>query len=154
MGRRAKNKQSDPEPFSVVQENAERPSQKKLGKRKAEEVETPAKRPLKKAKDDDGRPMKPAKTSFTKGKEKSISKGEAKVKSAKSQTKSSKKIELVNEDDGAGSNEGWEDVEDDEDFKAHAKYVMPAWNFYSQALSLRSLGHYSMAATRKTSLAT
>ena len=51
MGRRAKNKQGDPSPLIEVQESAGRPSQKKLGKRKADEVETGSKRPAKKAKE-------------------------------------------------------------------------------------------------------
>ena len=122
MGRRAKNKQGDPQPFAQVQENAERPSQKKLGKRKAEEVDAPTKRPAKKAKDAEGRPAKPIKPAASKGKDKIAVKGDAKAKASAAQGKK-KRVEFDDEDEGAGSSEGWEDVEDDGDLKAHAKYV-------------------------------
>ena len=53
MGRRAKNKQSDPTPLADASQN--KPSAKKLGKRKADaendERETLSKRPVKKARE-------------------------------------------------------------------------------------------------------
>ena len=121
MGRRAKNKQGDPEPFAEVQEN--RPSQKKLGKRKADEVDAPAKRPAKKARDIDGRPSKSVKTVASKGKEKGVPKDTAKAKPAKAQAQKKQQVQFEDEDEGAGSSEGWEDVEDNEDIKVQAKCV-------------------------------
>ena len=107
MGRRAKNKQSDPSPLAVLEENAERPSQKKLGKRKAEEVEGPTKRPAKKAKD------APAKKGSTKS--------DARPKPTKTPSKKSKTVAFDEDDEGGGSSEGWEDIDDSKDLKEHAK---------------------------------
>ncbi|KAH9945997.1 NOL1/NOP2/sun family RNA met [Epithele typhae] len=112
MGRRAKNKQSDPAPLAQANDNAAKPSQKKLGKRKAEEVEPPSKRPAKKAKDAGLAPQNPA----AKGKESKASKPQAKPKAA-----SKKKQVQFNDEDSARSSEGWEDVEDGDDLKVHAK---------------------------------
>ncbi|KAH9951876.1 NOL1/NOP2/sun family RNA met [Amylocystis lapponica] len=56
MGRRAKHKQGNPEPLAEYQENAGRPSAKKLGKRKADtDGEVPTKRPAKKARETDAK---------------------------------------------------------------------------------------------------
>ncbi|KAI0647188.1 NOL1/NOP2/sun family RNA met [Trametes meyenii] len=118
MGRRAKTKQGDPAPLLEVQDNAGRPSQKKLGKRKAEDVEVPGKRPTKKAREGEG---KPTKVVPTKSKPKGPSKGEAKAKPAKSEKANQKKAHFEDEDEGAGSSEGWEDVEDNENLQAQAK---------------------------------
>ncbi|KAI0362260.1 NOL1/NOP2/sun family RNA met [Trametes cingulata] len=120
MGRRAKNKQGDPAPLLDLQENAGRPSQKKLGKRKADEVEAPSKRPAKKARESDGKPAKP---SALKAKAKAPAKGDAKAKSEKVKPKKQKqaRFEDEEEDEGAGSSEGWEDVGDDEDLQKQAK---------------------------------
>ncbi|KAI8998510.1 NOL1/NOP2/sun family-domain-containing protein [Trametes punicea] len=117
MGRRAKNKQGDPTPLAEVQENTGRPSQKKLGKRKADDVDSTSKRPAKKAREGEG---KPAKSVIADGKEKNISKGGAKTKSDKPKVKP-KQARFEDEDEGAGSSEGWEDVEDDEDLQTQAK---------------------------------
>lgn len=117
MGRRAKNKQGDPAPIG---DRENRPSQKKLGKRKADDVEAPSKRPAKKAKEDEGKPLK---TSLAKRKSKGDLKGEPKTKSEKPKAKTQKRAHFEDEDDGAGSSEGWEDVDSDGDLKAHAKYV-------------------------------
>lgn len=114
MGRRAKNKQGDPAPIG---DRENRPSQKKLGKRKAEDVEVPSKRPTKKARESDVKPVKP---SLVKGK----SKSEPKSKSDKPKAKTQKRAHFEDEDEGAGSSEGWEDVDSDGDLKAHAKYVL------------------------------
>ncbi|KAJ3476497.1 hypothetical protein NLI96_g11117 [Meripilus lineatus] len=107
MGRRAKNKQSDPAPFAEVQSNAApRPSAKKLGKRKAEvEDDAVTKRPSKKVKETQNKQT----SSKVKGKEASKS-----GKLSKSKEKSNKPII---EDEG-GSSEGWEDVDDDMDLEA------------------------------------
>ena len=125
MGRRAKNKQGDPSPLLEVQENAGRPSQKKLGKRKADDVET-TKRPAKKARESEGKPPKP---SALKGKEKSSVKVATKAKSAKPKPAKQKQARFEDEDEGAGSSEGWEDVEDDGGLKAQAKYVYGIINY-------------------------
>ncbi|RPD66283.1 NOL1/NOP2/sun family putative RNA met [Lentinus tigrinus ALCF2SS1-7] len=117
MGRRAKNKQGDPQPLAQAQDNA-RPSQKKLGKRKADEVDSGAKRPAKKVKES---AAKPAKTpAATKGKEKSALKV-AKGKADQPKPKKQKQARFEDEDDGAGSSEGWEDVDEDSDLKTQAK---------------------------------
>ncbi|KAL7283507.1 hypothetical protein ACG7TL_002940 [Trametes sanguinea] len=118
MGRRAKNKQGDPSPIVDAQENGGRPSQKKLGKRKADDVETTAKRPAKKPRESEG---KAAKSPAAKGKEKGAAKGALKSKSDKPKQKQQKQARFEDEDEGAGSSEGWEDVEDDEDLQAQAK---------------------------------
>ncbi|KAI0831454.1 NOL1/NOP2/sun family-domain-containing protein [Trametes gibbosa] len=116
MGRRAKNKQGDPSPLADARENAGRPSQKKLGKRKADDVEAPSKRPAKKARESD---IKPAKSASAKPKP--SEKVETKAKSEKPKPKKSKQARFADQDEGAGSSEGWEDVEEDEDIQAHAK---------------------------------
>ncbi|KAH9857022.1 NOL1/NOP2/sun family RNA met [Lenzites betulinus] len=116
MGRRAKNKQGDPSPLGDARENAGRPSQKKLGKRKADDVEAPSKRPAKKARESESKPVKSALA-----KPKAAAKGEAKAKSDKPKPTKSKQARFEDQDEGAGSSEGWEDVEEDEDIQAHAK---------------------------------
>ena len=103
-----------------VQENAGRPSQKKLGKCKADEVETGSKRPTKKAKEAEARVDKPAKPSATKGKVATASKKDGKSKSDKPKSKK-QPVRFEDEDEGAGSSEGWEDVEDDGDLQKRAK---------------------------------
>lgn len=82
MGRRAKNKQAPPEPL----DRKEYSSPKKLGKRKAEDL------------DDKPRPAKKSKDSA----------------SAKSKSKPSKTGPRVKfTEDDANSSEGWEDVQDE-----------------------------------------
>ncbi|KAI0375036.1 NOL1/NOP2/sun family RNA met [Pilatotrama ljubarskyi] len=120
MGRRAKTKQGDPAPLADAQENAGRPSQKKLGKRKADEVEAPSKRPAKKARESEGKPAKPS-AAKAKAQAKLPAKGDAKAKSEKAKPKKQARFEDEDEGEGAGNSEGWEDVEDDEDLQAHAK---------------------------------
>jgi ribosomal RNA methyltransferase Nop2 len=92
MGRRAKNKQGDPTP---IRDPQDKPSAKKLGKRKAAEVEDAPARPLKKAKE-----AKP------KAKNASVKMGGKDVSGLKK-----KKTVSFNEEDGS---EGWEDVDDEE----------------------------------------
>lgn len=101
MGRRAKNKQSAPEPL-------EKSAPKKLGKRKAEADVDDSK--------SSQRPKKKIKDINDKSKEKTIS------KKSKSSNKDKSNVES---DDGS---EGWEDVEDDADLKVHAKLV-PSFSF-------------------------
>ena len=64
MGRRAKNKQAAPAPLATAKDTPDRPSAKKLGKRKADAdvdaKESISKRPAKKARESDGRPQKAA----------------------------------------------------------------------------------------------
>ncbi|KAJ3501996.1 hypothetical protein NLJ89_g9084 [Agrocybe chaxingu] len=103
MGRRAKGKQAAPVPLESQY------SSKKLGKRKAEaedaeEAVKSIQRPTKKIKDFNG-----------KGKENSSSK--TKSKPSNTPVKKKTKADIVS-DDGS---EGWEDVEDTEDLKKHAK---------------------------------
>lgn len=121
MGRRAKNKQGNPVPLAEVNGAAGggRPSAKKLGKRKA-------------AFDDEGgkelslskRPTKKVKESESgkgKGKDASGKKG-ANVKTTKSSVAlgTKKRKDVVEQEEG-GSSEGWEDVEDDDNFKTQTK---------------------------------
>ena len=114
MGRRAKNKQGDPAAFVEAQENTGRPSQKKLGKRKADDVDSNSKRPAKKVKESDTRPGKPPKSTIAKGKEKTVVKSEVRANPNKPKSKK-KQDRFEDEDEAAGSSEGWEDVEDDDD---------------------------------------
>ncbi|KAM5533269.1 hypothetical protein V8D89_013046 [Ganoderma adspersum] len=120
MGRRAKNKQGDPAAFAEVQENAGRPSQKKLGKRKADDVDSSSKRPTKKVKESDARPGKPPTSTTAKSKEKIVVKGEVKAKADKPKSKK-KQARFEDEGEGAGSSEGWEDVEDNDNLQTQAK---------------------------------
>ncbi|KAJ2982126.1 hypothetical protein NUW54_g10789 [Trametes sanguinea] len=113
-----KTSKDDPSPLLDAQENGSRPSQKKLGKRKADDVETTAKRPAKKPRESEGKAAKPP---AAKGKEKGAAKGALKSKSDKPKPKKQKQARFEDEDEGAGSSEGWEDVEDDEDLQAQAK---------------------------------
>ena len=104
MGRRAKNKQSAPEPLDAKPT----PSSKKLGKRKADSDDLDGKqsqRPSKKVKDGQGNP-KPK----TKGTSKPI----------KGSKKKGKSVSFDDQDSG----DGWEDVDDDVDLKTHVKYVV------------------------------
>ncbi|KAI0748264.1 NOL1/NOP2/sun family RNA met [Daedaleopsis nitida] len=117
MGRRAKNKQGDPAPLAQVQDNAGRPSQKKLGKRKADEVDSGSKRPAKKVKEGDARPTKPVKAPVAKGKS-ALKSG---TKSNKPAPKKQKQARFDDEDEDEGNSEGWEDVEDEDDLQAQAK---------------------------------
>jgi hypothetical protein len=106
MGRRAKNKQAAPIPFSEPRENDSHPSPKKLGKRKAEaeDVET---RPVKKVKETQSKGTGKFKTKIT---------GEVKGKSSKTQ----EKVKVSKKEVG-GSDEAWEDVDDEIDLKAQVK---------------------------------
>ena len=102
MGRRAKNKQSDPEPITAAK-SADRPSSKKLGKRK-EVPDEESSRPVKKVKQVNGESKaKASKTS----------------KDKKSSSKKSKKSKGWDED--AGSEDGWEDVDDEYDLTTQTK---------------------------------
>ncbi|KAI0709381.1 NOL1/NOP2/sun family-domain-containing protein [Earliella scabrosa] len=124
MGRRAKTKQGDPAPLVEVQENAGRPSQKKLGKRKADDGDSASKRPAKKVKETTGGTAKLGKSAAVKSKdsEKSAPKGALKGNADKSKPKKQARFDQEDDEDEAeGSSDGWEDVEDDEDLKAQAK---------------------------------
>ena len=104
MGRRAKNKQSPPEPLDAKPT----PSSKKLGKRKADSDDLDGKqsqRPSKKVKDGQGNP---------KPKAKGIS------KLTKGPKKKGKSVSFDDQDSG----DGWEDVDDDVDLKTHVKFVV------------------------------
>ena len=103
MGRRAKNKQSAPEPLNAKPT----PSSKKLGKRKADSDldGKQSQRPSKKVKDGQGNP-KP------------------KAKGTSKQTKGSKKKGKSVSFDDQDSGDGWEDVDDDVDLKTHVKFVV------------------------------
>ena len=121
MGRRAKNKQSDPAPLADASQN--KPSAKKLGKRKADaendERETLSKRPAKKARESEDKKV------AKKGSEGELKKKKSVKFEEKAQKKGKTKVvqkEVADEDAGEGS-EGWEDVEDDYDLKTEAKYV-------------------------------
>ncbi|KAA1474912.1 NOL1/NOP2/sun family putative RNA met [Dentipellis sp. KUC8613] len=99
MGRRAKNKQGDPTP--IESRETTKPSQKKLGKRKAEPEADESKRPAKKVKEVVG-DVKKSKNSVG-GK-----------KAAKKSSKADlKKATSWDEEDADGSGDGWEDVADD-----------------------------------------
>ncbi|TFY76701.1 hypothetical protein EWM64_g7311, partial [Hericium alpestre] len=112
MGRRAKNKQGDPE--SIVPRDT-KPSQKKLGKRKAEPAADESKRPVKKAKDTAVASGKKAVKEKLGGK-----KAEPVKTKGKSTGKQAESWDDVDVGEGA-SNEGWEDVDDEADLKAQAK---------------------------------
>ncbi len=121
MGRRAKNKQGDPRP---IDQAYDKPSQKKLGKRKADEVDSGAKRPAKKVKENAVKPLKAPVAAN--GKTKSalkVAKPRADQPKPKKQKQARFEDEDEDEDEGAGSSEGWEDVDDDGDLKAQAKCV-------------------------------
>ena len=94
MGRRAKNKQAAPAPFIEVKASLDKPSAKKLGKRK----QSP---------EQENRPAK-----------------KVKAKSSSKSLKDDKKRKLrrdIEEEDEDES--GWEDVEDDADLIEEKKYV-------------------------------
>ena len=115
MGRRAKNKQSAPEPLDAKPT----PSSKKLGKRKADSDDLDGKqsqRPSKKVKDGQGNP-------------KPKTKGTSKL------TKGSKKKGNSVSFDDQDSGDGWEDVDDDVDLKTHVKFVVPAIFFFGLSLN-------------------
>ena len=125
MGRRAKNKQGDPEPIEGANGAGARPSAKKLGKRKAEvEGDATSKRPAKKLKEE-VRPKKGAdKKSVATKEQVKKTKGPLLPKKAplKKRKDESEESEEDDEDAEGASSAGWEDVEDD--VKAEAKYVL------------------------------
>ena len=104
MGRRAKNKQGAPAPL----ESTDKQYSKKLGKRKAPADEDEVAHPSKKVKDLDGKSSK-------------------KSQQAKKPVLSTKKSSKKPQKDDSASSDGWEDVEDTEDLKTHAKYVFCSW---------------------------
>ena len=105
MGRRAKNKQADPEPLS---EPGSKPanSNKKRGKRKADT--TDGDRPVKKVKE--GTSAKQAKSKPSKN-----------TKGSTSSSKGLKPKAKAVQFEEAGSSEGWEDVEDGDNLQAETK---------------------------------
>jgi len=129
MGRRAKNKQAAPE---SLDSKASFASKKQLGKRKAEadtqDDEKSSPRPTKRAKDLNG-----------KGKEKSLSKPKPTKVGSKKKTK-------VVDDDGS---EGWEDIEDGEDLRAHKKSVVRQFYFGATFTDIYMPDPCSMKATKK-----
>lgn len=119
MGRRAKNKQGAPPSLASTNDSNDRPSAKKLGKRKAgadiDANESLSKRPVKKVRENDARPQK---TANGKTKTQPAVKGISKARR--------RKDEDEDEDEGgasSGSGEGWEGISDDEDLSTNAKYV-------------------------------
>jgi ribosomal RNA methyltransferase Nop2 len=113
MGRRAKNKQAAPIPFSEARDNGNRPSPKKLGKRKAEAEDTESNRPVKKAKEIESKGTSKSKTTIT-GKAKDT------IKSSNKERKAN--IKGRNVMDGSDeASEGWDDVEDGVDLKAQTE---------------------------------
>ncbi|KAI0318653.1 NOL1/NOP2/sun family-domain-containing protein [Amylostereum chailletii] len=111
MGRRAKNKQGAPAPL-VDKAETSKPSQKKLGKRKAEPEADQSKRPTKKIKD--AGTLRHDKNEKVK---KSSDQKSAKVKVAKA--------DLWDDvQEGGSGSEGWEDVEDGGDLDSQAKSLL------------------------------
>jgi 25S rRNA (cytosine2870-C5)-methyltransferase len=111
MGRRAKNKQAAPIPFSDSKDNGRHPSPKKLGKRKAEAEDIETSRPVKKIKETQSkRGIGKSKTKIT---------GEVKGKDGKTREKAKVSNTKVAGSDEAS--EGWEDVDDEIDLKAQVK---------------------------------
>lgn len=141
MGRRAKNKQGDPEPIS--QDRSARPSGKRLGKRKAEaDVDAkdgPSKRPAKKAREHE---EKSSRKEQNGGKTGSIAK---EIKKAASKPKVKRKAQ--EESEGESSSEGWEGVRDD-DIKAPVKYVVHLVQQQLLKQNVRSGPSFMIAKTR------
>jgi len=111
MGRRAKNKQAAPTPFSDSKNNGGHLSPKKLGKRKAESEDVETNRPVKKVKE--------AQSKGGRGKIKTKTTGKVKDKAGKIREKAKVSNSKVAGSDEA--DEGWEDVDDEIDLKAQAK---------------------------------
>jgi 25S rRNA (cytosine2870-C5)-methyltransferase len=111
MGRRAKNKQAAPIPFSDSKDNGRHPSPKKLGKRKAEPEDIETSRPVKKVKE--------TQSKGSTGKPKTKTTGGVKGKDDKTREKVKVSNSKVAGSDEAS--EGWEDVDDENDLKAQAK---------------------------------
>ena len=149
MGRRAKNKQSAPEPLAAAKVANDRPSAKKLGKRKADAdvdaKENLSKRPAKKARETDGRVPN---SMQGKTQNQALEKGKklgGKIKS--------KRRDDEDEDEGeasGSSSEGWEGVEDDEEVRAQAKYVSHYACGAPRSSHKAFLDHSSMTATTRT----
>lgn len=122
MGRRAKNKQGNPEPLVEVNGQAGRPSAKKLGKRKAEfeddAREALSKRPAKKIKESEkskgGKGGKGGKVQASATKK-------AAPKADKAVSGKKKREAVQEEDEEGGSGDGWEDVDEEEDLKTHTR---------------------------------
>lgn len=134
MGRRAKNKQGDPKPLQEDASN--KPSQKKLGKRKADSSDrkdSVSKRPAKKVKQDDA---SPAKSILKKKSKNDISSKKHKsngVSFVKTKRKLGQKPEGEDESD-----DGWEGVESTNDASAAKKCV------FLYAYSLLNLEYHSI----------
>ena len=124
MGRRAKNKQGDPEPFADANGAAARPSAKKLGKRKAEREDAVSKRPVKKMKEEvQSKEGMEKKGSTKKEVQMQKSKTAARVKAPPKKRKQEESEDEEEDDDleEGASSAGWEDVEDEYDVQAEAK---------------------------------
>ncbi|EKM55378.1 uncharacterized protein PHACADRAFT_255965 [Phanerochaete carnosa HHB-10118-sp] len=122
MGRRAKNKQGNPEPFAEANGQAGRPSAKKLGKRKANADDAggaASKRPTKKLKEQEAK-LETQKGHAKKGNEKkgrTVPKAPVKKKQEESEDEDEDEDEVME----SGSSEGWENVDDGYDVKTEAR---------------------------------
>lgn len=109
MGRRAKTKQAPPEPLAEPRDSA-KPSGRRAGKRKADPEPEEGKRPTKKVKE-------------TSTKKKGESKGVQDVTKTRGKKGQQSLATSWDDADAEGSSGGWDDMEDDEDMKAHAQCV-------------------------------
>ncbi|EIM90138.1 NOL1/NOP2/sun family RNA met [Stereum hirsutum FP-91666 SS1] len=107
MGRRAKTKQAPPEPLAEPRDSA-KPSGRRAGKRKADPEPEEGKRPTKKVKE-------------TSPKKKGESKGVQDVTKTRGKKGQQSLATSWDDADAEGSSGGWDDMEDDEDVKAHAQ---------------------------------
>lgn len=136
MGRRAKNKQGAPEPLGGPRTDAraERPSAKKLGKRKAEAED--GRRPAKKMRESDsgqkGKAQAQTKMKTKVGEVKEVQRPKKAQKGAAAPPATKRKLVDEQEDEdeeeeegtAGASSDGWEDVEDEADLKKEAKCVI------------------------------
>ena len=148
MGRRAKNKQADPKPFEA--ETSSKPSQKKLGKRKADPSDGKdnlSKRPTKKVKEDDNQVPKVISKKKSKASPDSKERKTDGAPPAKAKRKHEPESE---EEEGEESDQGWEDVESDADISAAKKYAL----LHILMLCFEAQPYYvapsSMIATKKS----
>lgn len=115
MGRRSKNKQGPPQPLDSDSLSAGR-----TGKRKADDEGVSGVRPNKKLKDVSN---KVKSKSLSKSKP-TVPNGKGRPQEEKDEKKSKKKVQIQeNEDGGAESTDGWEDVDDEIDLKAQARCI-------------------------------
>ena len=127
MGRRAKHKQSDPKPLLDSKENVGKPSQKKLGKRKADADfdgarEDLIKRPAKKARESLSNGEKGQAKS--KGKKVAFAGEAAPTPAKKTKGKHKEPVAEESEESEESDSDAWENVEDEDDVKAQARSVL------------------------------